>query len=171
MEAPEEGHQRQLVYRQEGQVREEGVLDLATAIYKCTGLPASRAKFKERGLLIPGYAADITGREELKYRIGTFRHHFLIGRHAELLTIFWMNGKSSLESVPGSAFRLSKRTGYPDRACFSIEDRYGIAVLRIVEYYLSQFAFLLHPLECTLVKPSVIKCEYSFAESARFHIT
>ena len=41
-------------------VREEPVLDLATAIYKCTGLPASRAKFKERGLLIPGYAADIT---------------------------------------------------------------------------------------------------------------
>ena len=41
-------------------VREEKVLDLATAIYKCTGLPASRAKFKERGMLIPGYAADIT---------------------------------------------------------------------------------------------------------------
>ena len=41
-------------------VREEKVLDMATAIYKCTGLPASRAKFKERGLLIPGYAADIT---------------------------------------------------------------------------------------------------------------
>ena len=33
---------------------------MATAIWKCTGLPASRAKFKERGLLVPGYAADIT---------------------------------------------------------------------------------------------------------------
>jgi len=41
-------------------VREDKVLDMATAIWKCTGLPASRAKFKERGLLIPGYAADIT---------------------------------------------------------------------------------------------------------------
>ena len=41
-------------------VREEKILDLSTAIYKCTGLPASRAKFKDRGLLIPGYAADIT---------------------------------------------------------------------------------------------------------------
>lgn len=41
-------------------VREEGILDLSTAIYKCTGLPASRAKFKERGMLIPGYAADVT---------------------------------------------------------------------------------------------------------------
>ena len=41
-------------------VREEKIVDMATAIYKCTGLPASRAKFKERGLLVPGYAADIT---------------------------------------------------------------------------------------------------------------
>ena len=41
-------------------VREDKVLDLATAIWKCTGLPASRIKLKDRGLLIPGYAADIT---------------------------------------------------------------------------------------------------------------
>ena len=41
-------------------VREDKVLDLPTAIWKCTGLPASRIKLKERGLLVPGYAADIT---------------------------------------------------------------------------------------------------------------
>lgn len=41
-------------------VRKDKVVDMATAIWKCTGLPASRANFKERGLLIPGYAADIT---------------------------------------------------------------------------------------------------------------
>lgn len=41
-------------------VRENKVLDLPTAIWKCTGLPASRIKLKERGQLIPGYAADIT---------------------------------------------------------------------------------------------------------------
>ena len=41
-------------------VREEKIVDLPTAIWKCTGLPASRAKFKNRGLLKPGYAADIT---------------------------------------------------------------------------------------------------------------
>ena len=41
-------------------VREDKVLELSEAIRKCTGLPASRAKFKERGLLIPGYAADVT---------------------------------------------------------------------------------------------------------------
>jgi len=41
-------------------VREKKVVDMATAIYKCTGLPASRMKLKERGLLVPGYAADVT---------------------------------------------------------------------------------------------------------------
>ena len=41
-------------------VREDKVLDLATAIWKCTGLPASRMKLKERGQLVVGYAADIT---------------------------------------------------------------------------------------------------------------
>lgn len=41
-------------------VREKKIIDLSTAIYKCTGLPASRMKLKERGMLIPGYAADIT---------------------------------------------------------------------------------------------------------------
>ena len=41
-------------------VREDKVLDLPTAIWKCTGLPASRIKLRERGLLVPGYAADIT---------------------------------------------------------------------------------------------------------------
>ena len=40
-------------------VRKQKVLDLPTAIWKCTGLPASRARFRERGLLVPGYAADI----------------------------------------------------------------------------------------------------------------
>ena len=41
-------------------VRDDKVLDLPTAIWKCTGLPASRIKLRERGLLVPGYAADIT---------------------------------------------------------------------------------------------------------------
>lgn len=41
-------------------VREKKILDMATAVYKCTGFPASRIKLAERGLLVPGYAADIT---------------------------------------------------------------------------------------------------------------
>ena len=41
-------------------VRETGLMDLSTAINKCTGLPASRIGLKDRGQLLPGYAADIT---------------------------------------------------------------------------------------------------------------
>lgn len=41
-------------------VRKDKVLDLATAIHKCTALPASRIHLKDRGLLVPGYAADVT---------------------------------------------------------------------------------------------------------------
>lgn len=40
-------------------VRENRVCDMQTAIYKCTGLPASRLGLKERGLIKVGFAADI----------------------------------------------------------------------------------------------------------------
>ena len=40
--------------------RDEGVLDLATAIYKMTGLPARRLGLTDRGLLRVGSRADIT---------------------------------------------------------------------------------------------------------------
>lgn len=40
-------------------VRDEKILDMATAVWKCTGLPASRTHMKNRGLLMPGYAADV----------------------------------------------------------------------------------------------------------------
>lgn len=34
-------------------------MDISTAIKKCTSLPASRLGLKNRGLLLPGYQADI----------------------------------------------------------------------------------------------------------------
>jgi N-acyl-D-amino-acid deacylase len=40
--------------------REKGVLDLPTAVYKMTGLPAQRLGFQDRGLIKEGYTADIT---------------------------------------------------------------------------------------------------------------
>ena len=40
--------------------RDEGVLDLATAIYKMTALPARRLGLPDRGLLRVGNRADIT---------------------------------------------------------------------------------------------------------------
>jgi N-acyl-D-amino-acid deacylase len=39
--------------------RERGLFSLETAIHKMTGMPAQRLRFRERGLLRPGYAADI----------------------------------------------------------------------------------------------------------------
>ena len=40
-------------------VRDEKICDLATAIRKATALPASRLKLKDRGMLLPGYQADV----------------------------------------------------------------------------------------------------------------
>ena len=40
-------------------IREQKVVDLQTAIHKMTALPASRLGIKDRGLLIPGYRADV----------------------------------------------------------------------------------------------------------------
>ena len=39
--------------------RERGLFSLETAVNKMTGMPARRLRLKERGLLRPGYAADI----------------------------------------------------------------------------------------------------------------
>ena len=39
--------------------REDKICDLSTAVHKATALPASRLHLKERGLLVPNYAADI----------------------------------------------------------------------------------------------------------------
>jgi N-acyl-D-aspartate/D-glutamate deacylase len=39
--------------------RDRGLFGLETAVHKMTGMPAARLRFKDRGLLRPGYAADI----------------------------------------------------------------------------------------------------------------
>lgn len=41
-------------------VREETILDLETAVYKMTGLPASRLSLSDRGRILAGHHADIT---------------------------------------------------------------------------------------------------------------
>jgi N-acyl-D-amino-acid deacylase len=41
-------------------VREDGVLRLAEALRKMTSLPASRMRLEDRGILRPGFAADVT---------------------------------------------------------------------------------------------------------------
>jgi N-acyl-D-amino-acid deacylase len=41
-------------------VRERKLFPLETAVHKMTGMPAARLRFRDRGLLRPGYAADVT---------------------------------------------------------------------------------------------------------------
>jgi N-acyl-D-amino-acid deacylase len=73
-------------------VRKKGVLSLPAAIHKMTGLPAARVGFTDRGLLKPGFAADLilfdagkiadvaTFDNPHKYSVG-ISHLFVNGRH------------------------------------------------------------------------------------------
>lgn len=70
--------------------REEKIVDLPTAIHKITALPASRLGLKDRGLLLPGYAADIVLFDPSQIAdLSTFEnpHQFAKGIHH-----IWVNG-------------------------------------------------------------------------------
>jgi len=76
--------------------RDEKLMDLSEAIYKCTGLPASRLNLKNRGLLIPNYYADIVVfNPETIIDTATFSapHQFPIG-----IEHVFVNGQHSIES-------------------------------------------------------------------------
>lgn len=73
-------------------IREEKICTLETGIYKCTALPASRIGLKDRGLITPGYAADIVifNPETIKdtsdysnpHQLGTGVEHVIVnGQH------------------------------------------------------------------------------------------
>ena len=71
-------------------VREDKQLSLATAVHKMTGLPATRLGFRERGLLRPGFFADLvlfdpaTIRDCSEY---ADPHHYATG-----VVHLWING-------------------------------------------------------------------------------
>ena len=55
--------------------REQKIMDLQTAVYKMTALPASRLRLKDRGLLIPGYRADVVAFDPATVcELSTFTH-------------------------------------------------------------------------------------------------
>ncbi len=77
-------------------VREKGILSEAQAIYKMTGLPASRIGLKDRGRIAPGYFADITIYDpETVGDRATFDepHQFAAG-----ISTVLVNGKIALDS-------------------------------------------------------------------------
>jgi len=79
--------------------RDENLMDLSTAIYKCTGLPASRLRLKERGLLIPNYHADIVVfNSNTIIDTATFAapHQFPVG-----IEHVFVNGQHAVESGRG----------------------------------------------------------------------
>jgi N-acyl-D-aspartate/D-glutamate deacylase len=59
-----------------------GLFSLETAVRKMTGMPAERLRFKDRGLLRPGYAADIAVFDPATVKdAATFQdpHHYAVG--------------------------------------------------------------------------------------------
>ena len=62
--------------------RDRGLFSLETAVRKMTGMPAERLRFKDRGLLRPGYAADIAVFDPATVKDeATFQdpHHYAVG--------------------------------------------------------------------------------------------
>ena len=90
-------------------VRDEGVISLEEGIYKMTGLPASNLKIQKRGLLKPGFFADVVVLDPSKIRDNaTFKepHQYSTGVHH-----VWVNGQQVLKdgnhtgALPGRVVR------------------------------------------------------------------
>jgi len=79
--------------------RDEKLMDLSRAVYKCTGFPASRLGLKDRGLLLPNYYADIVVfNPDTIIDMATFAspHQFPIG-----IEHVFVNGRHAIESGKG----------------------------------------------------------------------
>ncbi len=90
--------------------RNESLMDLSTAIKKCTSLPASRLGLKNRGSLIPGYQADV-----VIFEPGTIidnatfaqPHQFATGIKEVIVNGIWtLSGGKPLEGRGGVTVRI-----------------------------------------------------------------
>ncbi|MFW9768246.1 MAG: amidohydrolase family protein [Candidatus Thorarchaeota archaeon] len=90
-------------------VRERGVLTLEEAIYKMTGFPAQRLGFQDRGLLKPGYWADIViFNPETVIDRSTFMnpHQFPIGIDYVIVNgVLVVTDEGQNEKMPGKVLR------------------------------------------------------------------
>jgi N-acyl-D-amino-acid deacylase len=89
--------------------REKGTLSLAKAIHKMTGLPAARLGFKNRGLIKPGFMADLVLFDPLTIQDrSTFDHPH---QYAMGVVYSWVNGCPIVEkgiitgNTPGRVLR------------------------------------------------------------------
>ncbi|MDD2537982.1 MAG: D-aminoacylase [Bacteroidales bacterium] len=76
--------------------RQDKIMDFAAAIRKMTSLPASRLKLKERGMLVPGYYADVVVLDPASViDTATFEnpHSFPQG-----IAHVWVNGKHTIKN-------------------------------------------------------------------------
>ncbi len=71
-------------------VRERGILSMTKAIHKMTGLAAGRLGLKDRGLIVPGFAADLVLFDPLLIQDrSTFDHPH---QYATGVVYTWVNG-------------------------------------------------------------------------------
>jgi len=91
-------------------VREQKVVDLPTAVYKMTALPASRLGFKDRGLLIPGYRADVVVFDPATVcELTTYDHPHQFGKgieHVFVNGVWTIKQEQHTGALAGSVVRL-----------------------------------------------------------------
>ena len=91
-------------------IREQKVVDLQTAIYKMCALPASRLGIKDRGLLIPGYRADVVVfNPDTVCELSTYPqpHQFNKGiEHVFVNGVWTVKKESHTGALAGSVIRL-----------------------------------------------------------------
>jgi N-acyl-D-amino-acid deacylase len=94
-------------------VRERGILSLTKAIYKMTGLVASRLGMKNRGLIKPGFAADLILFDPLTIQDrATFDHPH---QYATGIVYTWVNGCPMVQegAITGNTPGRVLRKKYP----------------------------------------------------------
>lgn len=89
--------------------RDESLMNIAEAVKKCTMMPAERLGLKNRGLLIPGYQADIVIFDENKILdTATFQqpHQFAAGINEVLVNGIWtISGGAPTGKMGGGVLR------------------------------------------------------------------
>lgn len=102
-------------------VRDQGLLDVAEAVHKVSGLPAAILGLQDRGRLAPGYVADVVVFDPASIQ----DHASYIDSHqyATGVTTVLVNGVEALRdgeptaARPGRAVRGRGWTGWPEGGC------------------------------------------------------